>query len=311
MHEHSHGPDLSDAARSRGNRVRLALALGLVLSIVLAQSLGAWFTGSLALLVDLVHSFTDSIGLMVALAAAVLMTRAASKTRTWGFRRIEVLASLAQAVLLLVVSGYAVIQGVQRLADPPEVAATELFWFAVASLIINLAAVAVLYTARGANLNMRAAFLEVMMDALGTLAVIISALTMMITGFQQADTIAALAIAVLIVPRAIVLLWESVRVLMEFAPEGVNLDQIKERILEIDHVVEVHDLHASLLGSGFPVLSSHVVLENECFYDGHSQEVLTEIAETAAHHSAIAITHITIQLETAAYRSAEEVHPCN
>ena len=145
------------------------------------------------------------------------MVRPSNKRRTWGFRRIEVLAALGQALLLAGVSVYALVEAVQRWSNPPEVAGAELLIFGVVALALNIAAALVLASSRGANFNMRAAFLEVLMDALGTLAVIVSAVLIMTTGFQRADTIAAVAIALMIIPRAFLLVRETTHVLMELS----------------------------------------------------------------------------------------------
>lgn len=217
---HDHGPAATQAARTPELRKRLAIAFALVLGIVLAQAVGAWVTGSLALLVDMVHSLTDSTGLLVALVAANLMTRPPDKKRTWGFARVEVVAALAQAGLLVGISVYALTEAVARWSTPPQVAAHELLVFGVIGLVLNAAAMLVLAGGRAANFNMKAAFLEVLMDALGTLAVIVSAVLMMTSGYARADTIAALFIALLIIPRAVLLIRDTLAVLMEFTPTG-------------------------------------------------------------------------------------------
>jgi len=300
---HSHGPSSEEAASAPDFRRKLGIAFALVFSIVVAQGVGAWITGSLALLVDVVHSLTDSIGLLVALVAAVLMVRPSNKRRTWGFRRIEVLAALGQALLLAGVSVYALVEAVQRWSNPPEVAGAELLIFGVVALALNIAAALVLASSRGANFNMRAAFLEVLMDALGTLAVIVSAVLIMTTGFQRADTIAAVAIALMIIPRAFLLVRETTHVLMEFTPAGLDLDRVRAHILEIDHVRGVHDLHASTVATGLPTLSAHVVLDEECFEDGHAPEILDTVRHCVAEH--FHIEHTTFQLETQHHRDHE------
>ncbi|WP_134774584.1 cation diffusion facilitator family transporter [Ornithinimicrobium flavum] len=294
---HDHRPSPDEAATEPNFRRRLGIAFALVLSIVVAQAVGAWLTGSLALLVDVVHSLTDAIGLLVALVAAVLMGRPASSKRTWGFRRIEVLAALGQAVLLSGVSVYALLEALDRWADPPELPGSEVLVFGVIGLVLNIVAISVLASGRGANFNMRAAFLEVLMDALGTLAVIASAVLIMTTGFQRADTIAALAIALMIIPRAALLIRETTSVLMEFTPKGLDLDQVRAHILELEHVREVHDLHASTIATGLPVLSAHVVLDDECFTDGHAAEMLAQLQDCVAAHFTVSIEHSTFQLE--------------
>lgn len=295
---HQHAPGEHDHASDSNARRRLGIAFTLVFGIVIAQGIGAWITGSLALLVDVIHSVTDSMGLLVALLAATLMMRPATHRRTWGFRRVEVLAALLQAVLLLAVGVYAIAEGVSRLSDPPEVLAGELLWFGIIGLTLNIVAVVVLSAGRRANFNMKAAFLEVLMDALGSVAVVVSAVVMMTTGYAQADTIAAFVIAGLILPRAALLIRDTVRVLMEFTPAGLDLDTVRAHILELDHVKEVHDLHASTVATGLPVLSAHIVLDESCFHDGHSLEILEDVRTCVAEHFEVSIRHSTLQLES-------------
>ncbi len=309
---HEHGPSPEQAAASPDFRRKLGIAFGLVFSIVVAQSIGAWVTGSLALLVDVVHSLTDSIGLLVALIAAVLMVRPANSKRTWGFRRIEVLAALGQAVLLVGVSVYALVEAIDRWSSPPEVAGPELLVFGIIGLVLNIAAALVLASGRKANFNMRAAFLEVLMDALGTVAVIVSAILIMTTGFQRADTLAAVAIAAMIIPRAFLLIRETTGVLMEFTPKGLDLDDVRAHLLDLEHVQGVHDLHASTVATGLPTLSAHIVLDEQCFQDEHALEVLQAVRHCVAEHFPVAIDHSTFQLETSRLHADEPIeilHP--
>ena len=189
-HEHHH-------AAPADHRRRLLLVVAITGVIVVAQLVGSVLTGSLALLTDTVHAVADLSGLVVALIAATLMLRPANDRRTWGFRRVEVIAALGQAVLLLVVGAYAVVEGVQRLFAPPEVPAGELLVFGVIGLAANLVGLVVLHGSREANLNLRAAFLEVLNDALGSLGVIVAAVVIWATGFQRADALAGLFIAAL------------------------------------------------------------------------------------------------------------------
>ncbi len=227
------------------------------------------------------------------------MLRPANPKRTWGFRRIEVIAALGQAALLLVVGTYAAVEGIRRLFEPPEVAAGEMLVFGIVGLAANVIAIVILSSSRGANFNMRAAFLEVINDALGSLGVIVAAIVIATTGFQQADAIAGLLIAGLIVPRAIILMRDTTRVLMEFTPAGLDLDEVRRHILELEHVTDVHDLHASTVATGLPTLTAHVVVEDECFTDGHAAEVLHEVRECVAGHFPVSIQHSTFQIETA------------
>lgn len=289
-HEHHHA-----APATADHRRRLLLVVAITGVIVVAQLVGSVLTGSLALLTDTVHAVADLSGLVVALIAATLMLRPANDRRTWGFRRVEVIAALGQAVLLLVVGAYAVVEGVQRLFAPPEVPAGELLVFGVIGLAANLVGLVVLHGSREANLNLRAAFLEVLNDALGSLGVIVAAVVIWATGFQRADALAGLFIAALILPRAFVILRETTRVLMEFTPEGLDLDEVRRHLSEVDHVVEVHDLHASTVATGLPVLTAHVVLADECFVGGHAQEILRDVQGCVAEH--FEVDHTTFQLE--------------
>ena len=223
-HDHSHMHSPEEAASMRP---RLLVAFTLALVIVLAQAVGSLVTGSLALLTDTAHAITDASGLLVALTAASLMTRPATSRHTWGFRRIEVLAALGQSVLLLAVGIYTAVEGVHRLFAPPEVPGIELLIFGVVGLVANAIGIAVLATARNANFNMRAAFLEVLNDALGSLGVIVAAIVIWLTGFYRADALAGLFIAVLIVPRAVRLIRQTTAVLMEFTPDGLDLDAMR------------------------------------------------------------------------------------
>ena len=292
-HQHAYAAD--DAGGPRALRRKLWIAFSLTAVIVVAQAVGAIVTGSLALLTDTAHAVTDASGLLVALIAATLMLEPASSKRTWGFRRIEVIAALGQAALLIVVGVYAAIEGVRRLIEPPEIHGGELLVFGIIGLAANIAAILVLSSSRAANFNMRAAFLEVLNDALGSLGVIVSAIVIATTGYQRADAIAALFIAALIVPRALLLLRDTARVLMEFAPPDLDLEELRVHLGGVEHVESVHDLHASTVATGLPVLTAHVVVGEECFHDGHSVEILESLRECVAAHFSVA--HATFQLE--------------
>jgi cobalt-zinc-cadmium efflux system protein len=287
-HSHSHGP-AADVGRPGDHRARLWIAFALTATIVVAQAVGSVVTGSLALLTDTAHAIADASGLLVALIAATLMLKPANSKRTWGFRRIEVIAALGQATLLLAVGIYAAIEGVRRLFAPPEVPAAELLVFGVIGLVANVIAIAILSSSRGANFNMRAAFLEVLNDALGSLGVIVAAIVIATTGFQRADAIAGLFIAALIVPRAFALMRETTSVLMEFTPPGLDLDEVRRHILSLDHVADVHDLHASTVATGLPTLTAHVVVADECFTDGHAALMLHDVRECVAEHFEVSI----------------------
>lgn len=295
---HDHGPSAPAVGQPGDYRRKLLIAFGITATIVVAQAVGSVITGSLALLTDTAHAITDASGLLVALIAATLMLRPATSSRTWGFRRIEVIAALGQATLLLVVGFYTAIEGVRRLFEPPEVPATELLLFGIVGLAANITAILILSSSRGANFNMRAAFLEVLNDALGSLGVIVAAIVIATTGFQRADALAGLFIAALIVPRAFKLMRETTSVLMEFTPKGLNLDEVREHILALEHVKDVHDLHASTVATGLPTITAHIVVEDECFTDGHAAEMLHAVRACVVEHFEVSINHSTFQIET-------------
>lgn len=304
QHEgHVHGAGHQHGAGA--SRARLAVAFGITLAILAAEVLGAWLTGSLALLVDAGHMLTDAGGLLLALVAATVAARPARGRRTWGFQRAEVLAAGAQATVLVGVAVYALIEGLQRLGSPAEVPPLGLLVFGVIGLAGNLVSMAVLSGGRGASLNMRAAFTEVMADALGSAAVIAGAVVVMTTGWDQADAIAGMLIAALILPRALAILREAGDVLLEAAPPGLDLDAVREHILSREHVLAVHDLHASRINTGLTVLTAHVVVEDSCFRDGHSASMLLELQRCVAEHFEIAVEHSTFQLEPPGHASVE------
>ena len=301
---HEHTPSV-EAGQAPDFRKKLWLAFGITAIIVVVQFVGSIVTGSLALLTDTVHAFTDAAGLLVALIAATLALKPATPKRTWGFRRIEVIAALGQAALLLMVGVYAAIEGIRRLIDPPEVPPLELLIFGALGLTANIIALSVLASSRGENFNMRAAFLEVLNDALGSLGVIVAAVVIATTGFQQADAIASLLIVALIVPRAYILMRETLSVLMEFTPRGLDLEEVRRHIMELDHVIDVHDLHASTVASGLPVLTAHIVVYDECFTSGHAAAQLKAVQHCVSEHFDVAIHHSTFQIETASIAAQE------
>ncbi len=303
-HGHHHSPVVLGAA---GHRRRLALVLGITATALVVEVVGAAVSGSLALLADAGHALTDVAGLTLALIAAVLAQRPATPQRTWGYRRAEVLAAAAQAAVLLAVGVFVLVEAVRRLLDPPEVASTAMLVFGAVGLVGNAAAIAVLANERRANLNMRAAFLEVVNDALGSAAVLVAAGCIALFDWQRADGVASLLIGALILPRTWRLLRETVDVLLETTPKGLDLDDVRAHILELPHVREVHDLHASQVASDLPVLSAHVVIDDGCFHDGHAARLLDELQRCVASHHGISVEHSTFQLEAAGHGDHE--HP--
>ena len=297
---HSH-----DAGAAADHRGRLAAVLGITVTVLVVEVVGALVSGSLALLADAGHMLTDVAGLTLGLFAAVLSRRPPTDARTWGYRRAEVLAAAAQAAVLLTVGIFVLVEGVQRLFDPPPVTSSVMILFGVIGLVGNIVGLLILAGGRSANLNMRAAFLEVANDALGSVAVLVAAVIIATTGWLRADAVASLVIGVLIIPRTLRLLRESVDVLLESTPKGLDLQHVRSRILRLPHVHDVHDLHASQVATGLPVLTAHVVVDDTCFHDGHLGPMLDELQRCI--HADFNVEHSTIQFESATH--AEHEHP--
>ncbi|BDI21254.1 cation diffusion facilitator family transporter [Herbiconiux sp. L3-i23] len=297
--------DHAQSTAGHPNRLRLAIALSLTSSVLIVELIGAAITGSLALLVDAAHMLTDAGGLAIALTAATLMLRPPTSRRTWGFRRLEVLAALAQAAVLLAVGVFAFIEGARRLFEPPELPSSELLVFGVIGLAANVLSILVLSSGRNSNLNLKAAFLEVLNDALGSVAVIVSALVITWTGWSGADAIAGMLISALIVPRTLLLMRDSSSVLLETTPKNLNLDEVRSHILRMPGVIEVHDLHASLIGTGLPILSAHVIVDDARFRDGSAPELIRQLQDCVAQDFDVKIEHSTFQLEPADHGDRE------
>ena len=298
-HDHDHG--IRDAARD--HRGPLAVVLAISGAILVAEVVGAVLSGSLALLADAGHMLTDVAGLSLALVAATLALRPATPERTWGYQRAEVLAAAAQAGLLLAVGLVILVEGVRRLVAPPEVQSGLMFFFALAALLGNGISVAVLARISHGNLNTRAASLEVLNDALGAFAVLVAAVLISRFGWVRADAVTSIGIALLIVPRTLRLLRESVDVLLEATPRGVNLADVREHLLGVAHVMEVHDLHATQVATDLPVLTAHVVVEDGCFTDGHLPRLLDELQACLVDHFDVA--HSTFQFEPSGHGGHE------
>ena len=294
---HSHG----DVGGSRG---RLVAVFAITLAVCIAEVVGAAVTGSLALFVDAAHMITDVIGLGMALAAATLAHLPPTMRLTWGARRAEVLGALAQAALLLGVGIFALVEGVKRLLAPPELASGSLLVFGVIGLVANVVGLIVLLGGRRANLNMRAAFLEVLNDALGSIGVIVSAVLIWAFGWERADAVVAILIAALIVPRTLVLLRAAGLVLLEATPAGLDLAAVRTHIEKTPGVIAVHDLHASSVASDLPVLTAHVVVGEGSDYGA----LLRQLQECVHEHFAISIDHSTFQLEPEGHRDPHEPH---
>jgi cobalt-zinc-cadmium efflux system protein len=273
----------------------LGVVLGISVTVFVAEVVGALISGSLALLADAGHMLTDVAGLSLAVIAAALSQRPATLTRTWGYRRAEVLAAAAQAAVLLAVGIFVLGEGVRRLIEPPDVDSGVMVVFGIVGLVGNVVSITLLLRRRAENMNTRAAFLEVVNDALGALAVLVAAVIIAATGWLRADALVSILIGLLILPRTWKLLRETVDVLLETTPKGVDLAKVRAHLLEVDHVIDVHDMHSSMVATDLPVLSAHVVVEDGCFSDGHVPRMLDEVQQCVAGH--FDVEHSTFQFE--------------
>ncbi|WP_458040576.1 MULTISPECIES: cation diffusion facilitator family transporter [Bacteria] len=288
-------------------RKRLLIAFSITLSVFVIEVIGSIITGSLALLVDAGHMLTDVIGLAMAVTAASLMNRPPSDRHTWGLRRAEVLSALAQAALLLGVGIFALVEGIRRLFEPPEIASGSLLFFGIVGLAANVASLLVLMSGRKQNLNMRAAFLEVVNDALGSVAVIASAILIATLGWYRSDAIAGILIALLIIPRTVILLRASGSVLLESTPPDLDLGEVRRHILGLPHVVSVHDLHASQVSTDLPTLTAHVVVDDTLTPE-QSARMLQDLQECVAEHFPVSIEHSTFQIEPQSHPGEHTAH---
>lgn len=282
---------------------RLAMVLSIPTTILVVEVIGAIVSGSLDLLADAGHMLTDVAGLTLALVATTLASRPATDERTWGYRRAEVLAAAAQAAVLLAVGVFVLVEAVRRLFAPPDVASTAMVIFGLVGLVGNAVSILLLSRTRGTNLNTRAAFLGVGNDALGAAAVLLAAVVIATTGWLRADAVASLVIRGLILPRTWKLLRETVDVLLEATPRGVDLAQARAHLLEVAHVHDIHDLHASTVATDLPVLTPHVVVDDSCFHDGHVPQLLDQLQACLLGH--FDVDHSTFQFEPASHSAHE------
>jgi len=285
-HNHAH------AAASGRNRSRLALTLGLAAVYMLAEVVGGWLTGSLALLADAGHMLSDVGALGLSLFAMWMARRPPTSRRTFGYHRMEILAALANGATLVAISIFVLAEAVQRFQHPREVDAPVMMGIATGGLLVNLAGLWILSAGRDDNLNVRGAWLHVLTDALGSVQAIAAGVLIWAFGWQWADPAASVLIALLVVYSSWSLLKEATGVLMESAPSHIDVDEVRNAMIGINGVIEVHDLHVWTITSGMETLSAHVVVEEGCY----DCDVLTEIR--TALHERFGIHHMTVQMET-------------
>jgi len=287
MHVHHHH-HRDQAAK---NQRRLAIALVLAGGYMMAEVVGGWLTNSLALLADASHMFSDMAALGLGYFAVWFAGRTAPAHRTFGYHRVEILAALANGALLIAVAILISVEAFQRLGDPPKVEGPLMMTIAIGGLLVNLISLMILKGGRQESLNVRGAWLHVVMDALGSVGAIVAGVLISWFNWYLADPMASILLVMLVVYSAWHLLSEAVSVLMESAPRGIDVDQVRAAIVDLADVIGVHDLHVWTITSGFDALSAHVVIS-----DGASHtDVLSRLRGRL--HERFGIDHITIQIE--------------
>ena len=291
---HNHGAGASTS--------RLAIALGLTTTFLIAELIGAYVFGSLALLSDAAHMFTDAAALAIALAAVKIGQRPPDDKRTFGYRRFEILAAAFNAILLFAVAGYVLYEGIARFFDPKPVESVGMLIVAALGLIVNLIAMRVLSSGVEDSLNMKGAYLEVWADMLGSLGVIAAAIAIYFTGYDWIDPVVAIAIGLWVLPRTWILLRDTLHILLQGVPRGFDLKAIRAAIIEQDGVANVHDLHLWSVAGDDASLTAHLVLANGDDAEITRRRVTRMLAERFAIH------HVTLQTETEPCDEGDAVH---
>lgn len=301
-HGHAHGAPTTGTAAA-AYRGRLRIALSITLTVMVVEIVGGVLADSLALIADAAHMATDALGLGMALLAIHFANLPPSENRTFGYARAEILAALANCLLLLGVGGYVLYEAIQRFMTPADTHGGLTVVFALIGLVANMISLTLLMRGQKDSLNVRGAFLEVVADALGSVAVLIAAVVILTSGWQAADPIASILISLMIVPRTWKLLQETLNVLLEAAPKGVDMAEVRAHILALPGVEDIHDLHAWTITSGMPVLSVHVVVSSDILNAIGHEKMLHELQICLGDH--FDVEHCTFQLEPSGHAEHE------
>lgn len=285
--EHSHGVDLDRA----GSKRALKLVLGLTTAFLVAEVIGGLISGSLALLADAGHMLSDSLSLGVALFAAWLAARPSGPSRTFGFRRAEILAALFNGATLVAISIWIFIEAGRRFANPPDVEAGLMLGIAAGGLVINLASARILGAHSGENLNVSAAMRHVIADLLGSVGVISAALVILATGWEYADPVISIGIGILILGSSWGILRDSTQILLEGSPAGIDVEEVGGAMAAMPGVSQVHDLHVWTITSGFPALSAHVLVGRDADCHAARRELERML------HDRFGLDHTTLQVD--------------
>ncbi len=305
---HSHAGH-SHAVSADADRRYLWIALFLLTGFLIGEVIVALAIGSLVLLADAGHMLTDAASIAAALWAMRLAARPATTRWTFGLKRAEILSACANGVTLIVVGLIIAVEAVRRLFAPPDVEGVGVLVVAIIGVVVNVAATAVLARANRSSLNVEGAFQHVLTDLYAFIGTAVAGVIILLTGFDRADSIASLLVVALMLISGWRLVRESGRILLQGTPAELDLADVQSHLLSVDHVREVHDLHAWTVTSGLPSLSAHVVVDDECFTDGHSAALLCQLQRCLVGH--FDVEHSTFQLEPAGHRTHETgTHSC-
>jgi cobalt-zinc-cadmium efflux system protein len=286
----------------------LVFALAMICAFMAGEVIAAAISGSLALYSDAGHMLADVVALGAALWAARLSARAPGGIWTFGLKRAEILSAAGNGVGLVVVAGVITVEAVRRLVSPAGVEGLVVLVVALAGAVVNVAATVVLARADRTGLNVRGAFAHTVTDLYAFIGTAAAGLAIVLTGWSRADAIASLFVSALMARTAWGLLRDSGRILLQAAPDGVSLDQVRAHVAGVDHVLGVHDLHAWTVTSELPTLSAHVVVEDHCFASGHAPQILDALQACLGSH--FDVEHSTFQLEPASHAAHERSrHP--
>lgn len=302
-HGHSGGHDHGHGISENADRRYLVIALALLIVFMITEVIVAFVSGSLALLSDAGHMLTDVGAIGASLWAMNLAARPAAGSWTFGWKRAEILSAAVNGITLLVVSGIVGFEAIRRLIHPPTVDGAPVLVVALIGVVVNIVAARVLAKANRTSLNVEGAYQHILTDLYGFVGTVVAAVVILTTGYARADAIASLIVVALMLKAARGLLKDSGRVLLEAAPEGIDLAQVRSHLLESDHVHDVHDLHVWTVTSNLPTLSAHVVIDDSCFNDGHAPQLLDELQSCLVGH--FDVEHSTFQLEPAAHSTHE------
>ena len=292
----SHGHVTSAAGKNKKN---LAIVFGLTAFYLIVEVVGGLWTGSLALLADAGHMLTDVAGVGLALLAIWFAEKPATPERTYGYYRVEILAALTNAVVLILISIYILYEAYERFRNPPAVESAAMIGVAVIGLAVNIIGMYILRSGSTESLNMKGAYFEVLSDALTSIGVIIAGIIMLTTGWYYADPLISAGIGLFILPRTWSLLKDAVGVLIEGTPSDVNTATLRESLEKVEGVAGIHDLHVWSLTSGVNAMSVHAILINNDEHDA----VMKRVHEFVTNN--FKISHVTVQTECKGYAEHE------